>query len=171
MNIEIANRLVELRRAHGFSQEDLAARLGVSRQAVSKWERAESSPDTDNLIALATLYGVSLDGLLFREYGGGTACATATMPEPEVEPEGASAPEADWDDTDDIFATAAAWDAADQMVSDRRRKRLKKFLQDFPFPLVVTPLYLVLGFFFGWWHPGWMIFLAVPIYYCLIDML
>ena len=41
--------------------------LGVSRQAVSKWERSESSPDTDNLIALAALYGVSLDELLYGE--------------------------------------------------------------------------------------------------------
>lgn len=64
MNLEIANRLVELRKQHGYSQEDLADKLGVSRQAVSKWERVEASPDTDNLIALAKLYGVSLDELL-----------------------------------------------------------------------------------------------------------
>ena len=64
MNIEIANRLVELRKKHGLSQEELANKLGISRQAVSKWERAESSPDTDNLICLAKLYGVSLDELL-----------------------------------------------------------------------------------------------------------
>ena len=42
----------------------------MSRQAVSKWERSESSPDTDNLIALAALYGVSLDELLFGETAG-----------------------------------------------------------------------------------------------------
>lgn len=64
MNIEIANRLVELRKKSGLSQEDLAAKLGLSRQAVSKWERAEASPDTDNLICLAKLYNVSLDDLL-----------------------------------------------------------------------------------------------------------
>lgn len=64
MNIEIANRLVELRKKSGLSQEELAAKLGLSRQAVSKWERAEASPDTDNLICLAKLYGVSLDTLL-----------------------------------------------------------------------------------------------------------
>lgn len=64
MNIEIANRLVELRKKSGLSQEELAAKLGLSRQAVSKWERAEASPDTDNLICLAKLYNVSLDDLL-----------------------------------------------------------------------------------------------------------
>ncbi len=64
MNIEIANRLVELRKKNNLSQEELAAKLGLSRQAVSKWERAEASPDTDNLICLAKIYGVSLDELL-----------------------------------------------------------------------------------------------------------
>ncbi len=64
MNLEIAERLVALRKKHGLSQEDLAEKLGVSRQAISKWERVEASPDTDNLIALAKLYGVSLDELL-----------------------------------------------------------------------------------------------------------
>ena len=64
MNIEIANRLVNLRKSNYLSQEALAEKLGISRQAVSKWERAEASPDTDNLIQLAKLYHVSLDELL-----------------------------------------------------------------------------------------------------------
>ena len=67
MNIEIANRLVELRKQKNYSQEVLAEKLGISRQAVSKWERAEASPDTDNLILLSRLYGVSLDELLKTE--------------------------------------------------------------------------------------------------------
>ena len=65
MDLAMAQRLVDRRKAAGLSQEALAAQLGVSRQAVSKWERSESSPDTDNLIALAALYGVSLDELLY----------------------------------------------------------------------------------------------------------
>lgn len=77
MNIDVAYRLAQLRRDRGFSQETLAGQLGVSRQAVSKWERAESSPDTDNLIALAELYGLTLDELL----KGGPEVAEA-----EVEP-------------------------------------------------------------------------------------
>jgi transcriptional regulator with XRE-family HTH domain len=67
MNVEIAERLARKRRERGLSQEDLAGQLGVSRQAVSKWERSESSPDTDNLIALARLYGTSLDELLYLD--------------------------------------------------------------------------------------------------------
>lgn len=67
MNIKLADRLVELRKENKLSQEALAEKLGLSRQAISKWERAEASPDTDNLIALADLYGITLDCLLGNE--------------------------------------------------------------------------------------------------------
>lgn len=67
MNIEIANRLVNLRKQNSLSQEALAEKLGISRQAVSKWERAEASPDTDNLILLSRIYGISMDELLRTE--------------------------------------------------------------------------------------------------------
>lgn len=67
MNIETANRLLQYRKKFNLSQEELAAKIGVSRQAISKWERAEASPDTDNLILLADIYGVSLDELLRGE--------------------------------------------------------------------------------------------------------
>ena len=67
MNIETANRLFQYRKKHNLSQEELAEKIGVSRQAVSKWERAEASPDTDNLIILAKIYGVTLDELLQGE--------------------------------------------------------------------------------------------------------
>ena len=67
MTLEIANRLYELRKKNNLSQEELAEKLGVSRQAVSKWERSEASPDTDNLIALAKIYGLSLDELIYGE--------------------------------------------------------------------------------------------------------
>ena len=81
MDLAMAQRLVNRRKAAGLSQEALATQLGVSRQAVSKWERSESSPDTDNLIALAALYGVSLDELLYGETagdGGGTEASDET---------------------------------------------------------------------------------------------
>jgi transcriptional regulator with XRE-family HTH domain len=67
MTLETANRLYELRKKNNLSQEELAEKLGVSRQAVSKWERSEASPDTDNLIALAKIYGLTLDELVYGE--------------------------------------------------------------------------------------------------------
>ena len=67
MDIKKANRLFEFRRKHNLSQEELAEKIGVSRQAVSKWERGETSPDTDNLISLSQIYCVTIDELLFGE--------------------------------------------------------------------------------------------------------
>ncbi len=64
MNIKTANNLLNYRKSAGLSQEELAEKIGVSRQAVSKWERAEASPDTDNLISLADVFGVTLDELI-----------------------------------------------------------------------------------------------------------
>ena len=60
----LAARLAELRKAHRLSQEDLAVQVHVSRQAVSKWETGQASPDTKTLIALAEVYGISLDELV-----------------------------------------------------------------------------------------------------------
>ena len=60
----LGEKLKKLRKARGLSQEQLADRLNVSRQAISKWELGESTPDTDNLVALSDYYGVSLDYLL-----------------------------------------------------------------------------------------------------------
>lgn len=78
MNIETANRLLNYRKKFNLSQEELAAKIGVSRQAISKWERAEASPDTDNLILLAEIYGVSLDELLKGENSENTNDDTAS---------------------------------------------------------------------------------------------
>ncbi len=64
MNKDIAKRLVQLRKQKGLSQEALAEKLNLSRQAISKWERGESSPDIENIIQLAKFYEVSFDELL-----------------------------------------------------------------------------------------------------------
>ena len=64
MNVEIAERLAARRKLAGLSQEALAEKLGVSRQAVSKWEQGAADPRTSNLLGLAKLYGVSAEELL-----------------------------------------------------------------------------------------------------------
>ena len=60
----LADKIAEERKKNGWSQEDLAEQLGVSRQAVSKWESGASDPSTTNLMALAKLYGVAAEDLL-----------------------------------------------------------------------------------------------------------
>ena len=60
----ISRNLSTLRQLHKYSQEDVAAQIGVSRQAVAKWEAGESVPDILNCDALAKLYDVELDDLI-----------------------------------------------------------------------------------------------------------
>ena len=59
-----ADKLIDLRKKNGWSQEELAEKLDVSRQAVSKWEGAQSIPDMSRIIQLSELFGVSTDYLL-----------------------------------------------------------------------------------------------------------
>ncbi len=137
MNIEIANKLFELRKKYNYSQEDLAEKIGVSRQAVSKWERAEASPDTENLILLARLYGVSIDELLSTN-----------------EP---------------VEAQSGQHHFENDTKQEEKFGEDKTLLQTLPYPVFVTIIYLVIGFFGEYWHPGWIVFLTIPIYYSVVE--
>lgn len=66
----LAEKIVELRKKSGWSQEEFAEQLGVSRQAVSKWEGAQSVPDLDRILSMSRLFGVSTDYLLKDELEG-----------------------------------------------------------------------------------------------------
>lgn len=261
MNVEIAQRLAELRRERGFSQESLAEQLGLSRQAVSKWERAESAPDMGNLIALADLYGVTLDELLrvspevaedvryesqeraesaeaqaaeaaeeAREAAAraeaaavavtapeasrpakvvvevnaptaamptpATAVASspvpppATMPAPGVSvppmtvvpatgivrpPMPGSAPTTPGHPTPPAPMGAPvpmppAPMAASPIVPPPPAKPNDP-LRSFPYAVLCAAIYLLIGFCFGWWHPGWVIFFTIPFYYWIVSTL
>ena len=60
----LADKIIDLRKKAGWSQEELADKLGVSRQSVSKWEGAQSIPDMNKILQLSELFGVSTDYLL-----------------------------------------------------------------------------------------------------------
>lgn len=62
--MDIAERLQDLRKKAGYSQEQVAEQLGLSRQAVSKWEGGQGKPEIDNIVKLMELYGVSADYIL-----------------------------------------------------------------------------------------------------------
>lgn len=61
-------KLQGMRKARGWTQEELAGRIGVSRQALSKWEQNTAMPDTENVLQISKLFGVSTDYLLHDEY-------------------------------------------------------------------------------------------------------
>lgn len=211
MNVEIAQRLAAMRREKGYSQEELANRLGLSRQAVSKWERAESSPDTGNLIALADLYGVTLDELVrvdvdisddvrFEEADKeATAEVSADVITAAAESVAASTARAEAaaqvhelkDELKDAVAQATkdasgaqgktpdtpqppppdpqtryAPQAPDGQHASARPTHSP--WATFPYPVLCVIIFLVIGFVFGWWHPGWVIFLTIPIYYWIV---
>lgn len=63
--MELNERLAQLRKEHGLSQNDLAEKLNVSRQAISRWEQGLAMPSSDNLIYLSRLYGITLDELIY----------------------------------------------------------------------------------------------------------
>lgn len=77
----LADKIVTLRKRAGWSQEELAAQLGVSRQSVSKWEGAQSVPDMQKVVQMSRLFGVTTDYLLKEELG-----------EPELAPAEPDAP-------------------------------------------------------------------------------
>ena len=68
--MKLSEKIVSLRKARNMSQEELAENLGVSRQAVSRWEVGSALPDASNILQLSKLFGVSADYLLNDDYKG-----------------------------------------------------------------------------------------------------
>lgn len=254
MGYEFADRLIEMRRAKGLSQEELARELGLSRQAVSKWERAESAPDIGNLVALSSIYEVSLDELVrgtaeaedeagalqaqasqepapgcedatLAEKAGSEGCemtpsseeaaprtangietvqskgAEAPARPPQASPDGipsalasahASACGGSQASATKGAATTTAPDAGtpvppepagspivppvptnDLVVatpSELAQRPRRSALATFPYPVFVALTYLVIGFCFGLWNPGWVIFFTIPFYYWVVKI-
>lgn len=187
MTIELANRLIELRKEKGLSQEELANKLNISRQAISKWERGESSPDTDNLIELAKIYNISLDELLNYK---------------KDEEQNKEAKENKEDNkiskinlintivtciyslialiafiligiyaTNDNIGWKTSWilllliPVISSIFEAIKRKRFCDFL----YPILITAIYLFVSFLTNLWHPLWVLFLTIPIYYSIFE--
>lgn len=74
--MSIAERLQELRKQSGYSQEQVAELLGLSRQAISKWESGQGKPEIDNIVKLTEIYNVSADYILL-----GTEKVSVPVPE------------------------------------------------------------------------------------------
>lgn len=187
MNIKLADRLVELRKENKLSQEALAEKLGLSRQAISKWERAEASPDTDNLIALATLYGISLDELL------GNEPAKAEKEEPAEEKTltdsqingkkhlkkapllllaavavyvvgGIIISGKWWAVMWILFPLVIAYGLASASFVYENKKAMSIILMTVAVALAAVAVYVLLGMLLSLWSIAWVVFLAIPAY-------
>ena len=192
MNIKLANRLVELRKANGLSQEALAEKLGLSRQSISKWERAEASPDTDNLIALAEIYGLTLDQLL----GNSEIKEEPKSVEEPSESEKKELTEKQkkgkqkliktpllflaavaiyagggivlgplwWAIAWTIFLCVFGYALSGAALYFENKKPLAILFSTLAGTLLAICLYIVFGIVFGLWAVAWIIFLAIPAY-------
>lgn len=80
----LADRIQQLRREHGLSQEQLAEKLNVSRQAVSKWESAQAQPELDKILALSELFCVTTDYLLKGSRGTPPEAGSAPACRPDA---------------------------------------------------------------------------------------
>lgn len=144
----LAEKLYELRKTNALSQDELADKLNVSRQAISKWERGESLPDTENLIQLSKLYNVSIDelvGLKCDENETGTA---DNLDINLIE---------DIDEDEGDLTTKSNWSIT------------TKILVNLPFPIIITIAFLIWGFTLQQWHIAWTLFLTIPIYYSIVE--
>ena len=226
MSVEIGNRLMQYRKKAGLSQEELADKLGVSRQAVSKWECGESSPDTDNLIALAKIYNVSLDELIYGKEEARKKGIHIEGKDGEVHVEGLNIHLKD-DDGSEVHIGKDGVHIIDNETGKSVQTPLEKgkeevkasvietiissciglvcvvayiligcFVKDgwrnywiifflipivpslmlairkrkatlFAYPVLAVAVFLGLGLFLGLWHPTWVIFITIPIYYTI----
>lgn len=175
----LPENLYELRKRAGLSQEDFADKLGVSRQAVSKWERGEAYPDTENLIAISEMFDVTIDELLkssrihtesgeepIGEDALSDACNTSNGAKSGVHVRvGGIAIDTDGcvnDDDDDDF------DDDDEEDIARKNSKLSVWYT-VPYPLVTTVVFLAIGLIFSGWYWAWTLFITIPIYYSLLD--
>lgn len=83
--MKFCDKLIQLRREKGYSQEQLADLLKVSRQSVSKWEAGQSMPELNKLIVLTDLFGITLDYLVKDEFEPGQELQPVTKEEPVVQ--------------------------------------------------------------------------------------
>ena len=174
---KLGNKLYALRKKAGFSQEELSEKLNVSRQAISKWECGESLPDTDNLITIAKLYGVSMDELVEN---------TTVVPTQTPKKERGKCIDVlyalpypilvlvvflfwgflanGWSVAWTLFLTIPLYYT---LITCIKRKRFTPFA----YPVLIAFVYLLMGMGWGLWHPWWVMFFTVPLYYAVAEAL
>ena len=181
MNLELVEKLQKLRKDNNLSQEQLAEKIGVSRQAISKWERGEATPDSDNLICLAKIYNISLDELISSKEEKGNNNMNEESKKTELMKIKDYVLVALLSIVTIIYLilgfTLSLWHPGwllyflPAIITSNFDVIHKKSVSEFAFPLLVACIYLVLGFFWNLWHPGWVVFLLIPVFYIVCNFL
>lgn len=166
-------------------KEELAEKIGVSRQAVSKWERGEAFPNTESLIMLAKLYGLSIDELLdITPSENQTKINLEKSPdynndEIKIVMDGKDIRDEPVPDNIGLFDETPAFQYnAPSALSPKLDNLLKtcdrffltptfKFINA-SYPLLMTFSYLFFGYVFNLWEYAWLLFLTIPLFYTTV---
>ena len=153
----LGDNLYTLRKDRGISQDEFAEQLGVSRQAVSKWERNEAYPDTENLIAISRFFNVSIDDLINKPLIGSSVIEVDyTVNEDDPDDDN----DFEDDEDDDDFEGG----------NGTKKGNGYRFWYSIPYPIIITIAYLLWGFLDPrGWEIGWTLYVTIPVYYSLID--
>lgn len=143
MSIKQGEYLKNLRKENKFSQEQLAEKLNISRQSISKWEQGTSTPDIENFAKLAQLYNVSVDSLINGE--------PETQTEPEVQ----------------LPLSSVTVTDEEKNPEPKKKKRSWFFIS---YPIITVIIYAIIGTIVGkmGWAIGWIVFLTIPLFYTTI---
>ena len=137
----LSEKIQILRKQKGMSQEQLAMQISVSRQAISKWELGESVPDVENIIQLSELFQVTTDYLLKN----GTLKNEATVY------------------TDQHNGTRQyterTYDDGPALTAPGFFGFINRITKEDTIYPITGVIYVIMGFLWDLWHPGWIIFL------------
>ncbi len=157
---EISKRLTKFRKIAGLSQEEVADKLNVSRQTVSKWETGQSTPDFDKIAPLCELYNISTDELL-------RGVVVDKKEEEKEEPKDADKDEDDDDDDDD--------DECEECGKKSYHKRtatsaiVKSIFSILS--LVTLVFYLAVSFATHAWHKTWIIWIVYALVAAVVKLI
>lgn len=149
------DNLYSLRKQKGLSQDELAEMLSVSRQAISKWERNESYPDTENLIAISRFFDVNINDLINKSLD-------------DIDKKNLTASESDEAKTTSTESDDEDGDSDEEI--DIESSSSVSFWSSVPYSIAITIAYLLWGFLSErGWAIGWTLYVTIPVYYSIID--
>ena len=199
MSKDLGKRLKELRKESNLDTAGLAAKLSVRKKDVENWEQGGNSPDGEQLIALSHIYKMPIDEILlnfdtdgdfeqFEGQQGYVRTETAQAVQAQVyNPPAKSAYNwymfpypiiivfayvliggifDVWHPTWLLFLTIPVYY---QLVTVNNAKTFRQKANRFPYPVICVIFYLTVGFDYDLWHPMWMVFLTIPIYYMIVN--
>ena len=140
----LSEKIINLRKSRGWAQEELAEKLDVSRQSVSKWESGVSNPELDKIVAMSTLFGVSTDYLL------------KDVTTEEKEP------------IRDFVRDEEDGESSKHDTPSKKSNGLREVIDDF-FWMIVLAAYLLISFLTHRWDITWIIWIVAGAFDTLIE--